>query len=233
MTQGRFYVWLSAIFAIISMTRLSLEPQSAEYLLIGRGLMMNLTIAMSILAVMGLVLVRLQEARLSLWWLVPTFLWLSACEPGIRMLVGGVVPSSLYQGAVGSWTDIPMMLGAFLLFLGAYEGHAGRQMSVSSDKAYKIVRWVAAASLIARPHLVLSGLDQLPFIGENMHISSALLGASLQVDVMMNAVKGLFIGVDWFGNAVMVTLFSAMLTILFFSERIHAADLRRSPTVEA
>jgi hypothetical protein len=233
MTQGRFYVWLSAIFAIMSMTRLSLEPQSADYLLISRSMMINLTVAATILSVLSLVMVRLQEVRMSIAWLIPTFLWLTAAEPGIRILVGGAVPATLYPGPVGNWADIPMMLGAFLMFLGVYEGHAGRNMALTSEKAQKICAWLAAASLIARPHLVLSGLGHLPFIGENMHIPGALLSGSLEFDMTMTSLKGLFIGVDWFGNAVMVTSFAAMLTVLFFSERIHAADLRRSPTVEA
>lgn len=227
MGKGRFILWVSAVFAVLMLTRASLMPRAADYLPLGRAGTADLSLAVAIIAVLGLTHARLRESGLSLLWLVAVFLWLAACEPLLRMLLGGPAPSGGYPGGIQHWNDMPLMLLAFLFFAGFYERADGLRPRQAVRRAELIAGLIAAFSLISRVFVVASGIDRLPFLGDYLTLSSGVLTALLQFELWMGQIKGLFLGLPDFGNMLIVICFCGALIAIMLAGRFGGRDRRQ------
>lgn len=232
MGKGRFVVWVSAVFAVLMLTRLSVMSRAEAVVPFGRAGTADLALAVAMITILALTHLRLLQVRLSMLWLLPVGLWLIACEPLMRVLLGGPMPAGSYPGVVQNWSDVPLMLLAFFLFVGFFERAHDGMATPSERRAEQAAALIAGFSIAARPYLVLHGLDRMPMVGEYFSLSGGAMTMLLQFEMWMSGIKGAFFGLPNIGNGLMVGGFCAALVALMLAGRAPDAD-RRTEMVNA
>ena len=220
MARAWYLSGLVLLVGVLVAIRLTLPPLGLPGPFLGRLDVIGFAVWLAIVAVTALAVLRLRDAGLSLFWGVPIFLWLAACELPIRALLGGRVEWSGYPGPVTGWAEIPLMLIAFLAFLALVERHPGGQATLVAAVA-------ATVATLFRPFLFIGGLDRLPVLGDLIGLSSPTLTWLLHLEYWFTALKGLFFLPDWAGNAILVIAFAGGLIAMLAAAR--AGDDWKAP----
>jgi uncharacterized membrane protein YhaH (DUF805 family) len=215
MTRRRYLIGLLLLVAILIVIRLILPPLGVRGPLFARLEAVGFAVALTVIAVTALAALRLRHAGLSLLWAVPVLLWLAGSEPAIRAVMGGADPHpGGLPGPVGSWFEIPAMLAIFLGFLGLY------QRGVPLSRLERVAAAAAVLATIARPLLIVGGLDRL--LGGLVSLPGETLTFLLRLETWFTAVKGLFIFPGSIGGAALFVSFAAALAAMLFGEQRRA-----------
>lgn len=221
MTRLWFLMTICALAAALVLVRATLPQMGMDGPLAGRLDTINFSIALCVIAVTVMVILRLRTAGMSLWWGVAVFLWLAACEPALRELLGGVGSFGGYPGTIDNWFELPIMLIALIVFLGVIDTQPER------NRAMFVAEGVAWFATIARPFVVIGGIDRLPLIGDVVSLSGDVLTFFLRVEYIFNAAKGLLVFPPVLGDAILLALFVGALVVAAVARNSNHAVLDR------
>ncbi len=205
MSRSLFLAGIAVLVAALTGLRLTLPTMGLRGPLAGRLESIDFGIALTVIILTILVVFRVRDAGMSLRWGVLAFLWLAACEPAIAALLGAQASPGAYPGPVEHWPDLPVMLVALIVFLCAVDRPTG------SRRALILAETIAWLATIARPFLVVAGLDRLPLVGEVVNLPNQWLTLLLAFEHMFSVVKGLFLDYEALGSFVLACAFVAAL----------------------
>lgn len=211
MTRARYLIGLLILVVILIAVRLALPPLGVPGPFFARLEAVGFVVVLTVVVVSVLVLLRLRNARLNLLWLVPVVLWLAACEPAIRGVLGGADPDpGGLPGPIWNWIEVPAMLAAFLAFLALYERRGGPSRLEAAAAV------VAAVVTVGRPLLVVGGLDRL--LGGLISLPGDFLTFLLRAENWFGAAKGLFVLPGWVGGIALAVVFALLLAGMLIAE---------------
>lgn len=231
MRKDRFMMWVSAVFATMMVVRVVVMSAPLDRLLLGRAGTADLALAVFMIAILALVHQRLLTSRLSGWWLLPVALWLIAAVPLLRGIIGQPLSPGGYPGSVVYWPEIPMLLLAFFVFAAFIEPPGEGGLTLKQKQMEWAAALVAALSLMARPYLLVFGLERLPYFDVLLSVSPETVGRLRDIENQFNTVKDVGGHAPGLGNALTISLFCiALAAIVAYSREAGPARRRRLPS---
>lgn len=226
MRKDRFMMWVSAVFATMMVVRVVVMSAPAERLILGRAGTVDLALAVGMIAILALVHQRLLTSRLSGWWLLPVTLWLVASVPLLRAVLGQSLPQGGYPGAVSYWPELPMLLLAFFVFAAFMEPAGEGGLNVKQKQMEWAAALLTALSLMARPYLLIIGLEQVPYFRTVFSTSPSTVAMLRDIEDQFNIVKNIGGSAPGLGNALTISLFCIALAaiVAYSDERSIASD---------
>jgi hypothetical protein len=221
MNRIQFVIGIVALAVVLIAIRITLPEFGLRGPLAGRIESVGFAVAIAIVGTTVLVILRLRDAQLSLWWAAAVFLWLCASEPLLRTLLGvGSIETGGYPGPFDRWPELPLMLASLLLFLMVYEVDTG------PSRARSVAAIVAIAATLTRPFLIVSGLDRLPGVGDLVVLPGEVLTFFMRFEQVFNAAKGLGLWSSLIGNSLLVAIFAVALLAAGRMTRTSTIPLR-------
>ncbi|MBU1176679.1 MAG: hypothetical protein KKH72_14850 [Alphaproteobacteria bacterium] len=230
MRKDRFMMWVSAVFATMMVVRVVVMSAPAERLILGRAGTADLALAVGMIAILALVHQRLLTSRLSGWWLLPVALWLIAAVPVLRAVIGQPLPEGSYPGPIQFWPEIPMLLLAFFAFAAFIEPPGDKGLTLKQKQMEWAAALIAAVSLMARPYLLIVGLERLPYFSTLLSVSPETVAVLRDIEEQFNVVKDVGGHAPGLGNALTISLFCIALAaiVAFAGEAVAARGRRRA-----
>ena len=223
MNRIQFLIGITALAVVLVAIRLTLPEFGLRGPLAGRIESVGFAVAIAIVGTTVLVILRLRDAQLSLWWAAAVFLWLCASEPLLRTLLGvGAIETGGYPGPFDRWPELPLMLASLLLFLMVYEVDTG------PSRARSVAAIVAIAATLTRPFLIIGGLDRLPGVGDLVSLPGNVLTFFLRFEQVFNVAKGLLLWSSLIGNALLIAVFVVSFIAIGHVPRVHTTIPERA-----
>lgn len=221
MNRARFLIGLLGLLFILGVIRVTLPEFGLRGPLAGRLESVSFAVAIAIVGITILVLLRIRDAGMSLWWGAAVFCWLCASEPLLRTLLGvTAIDTAGYPGPFDHWPELPLMLVIFLAFLALFEGQSG------PSRALNVAAITAGVATLTRPFLIIGGIDRLPGAGDLMVLPGSVLTFLLRFENVFNTAKGLLIWSSLIGNALLIAVFAVSL---FAVGRVPGQDTSTIP----
>ena len=230
MSKDRFMMWVSAVFATMMVVRVVVMSAPAERLVLGRSGMVDLALAIAMIAILALVHQRLLTSRLSGWWLVPVALWLIASVPLLRAILGQSLPSGGYPGAIQYWPEIPMLLLAFFAFAAFIEPPGAEGLTQRQKQMEWVAAILASVAIMARPYLIALGFEQLPYVDSAVTVREDLFVVMRGIEAQFNIVKDVGGTAPGLGNALTISLFCLALAAVVAYSRDEVRDVVATAT---
>jgi hypothetical protein len=206
MSRARFLIGLLALLLVLTVIRITLPEFGLRGPLAGRLESVGFALVIAVVGITILVILRLRDAQLSLWWAGAVFLWLCASEPLLRTLLGiSAIETGGYPGPFDRWPELPLMLVSFLVFLSLYEASTG------PSRALTVAAVAAGAATFTRPFLIIGGIDRLPGVGDLIKLPGEVLTFLLRFEQVFNVAKGLLLWSSLIGNALLIAVFAVAL----------------------
>ena len=223
MSRALFLVSLLGLVILLTTIRLTLPEFGLRGPLAHRLESVSFAVAIAIVGITIIVLLRLRDAQMSLWWGGAVFLWLCASEPLLRTLLGiHAIDNASYPGSFDRWPELPLMLVSFLVFLSLYGAQSGPSRALSAAAI------AAGAATLTRPFLIISGLDRLPGVGDLVSLPGDALSFLMRFEQVFNAAKGLLLWSSLIGNALLIAVFIVALLAIGHVPRIHTTIPERA-----
>ena len=211
MRKDRFMMWVSAVFATLMVVRVVVTSAPAERLILGRAGTADLALAVTMIAILALVHQRLLTSRLSGWWLLPVTMWLIAAVPVLRAVIGQQMSVGGYPGAIQYWPEIPMLLLAFFVFAAFIEPPGEGGLTLKQKQMEWAAALIAAISLMARPYLLIAGLERVPYFRTVFSVSPETVALLRDIENQFDVVKDVGGQAPGLGNALTISLFCIAL----------------------
>jgi hypothetical protein len=215
MSRTWFAVWLTGLMAALAAIRLTLPEWGDHGLLAGRLDTVNFAVVVAVFGLAVFIVLRVRDAGLSPLWGVAAYLWLCACEPLLRALLGDSA------GLSGMPFELAALLALLVVFLALCDRPALR------SRALFVAGAVALFATIARPFAIVGGIDRL--FSSVLNLSGAFLTFLRRTEIIFDVAKGLGAWSSLIGNAVLIGVFLVALVAAALPEPAGPVHMRTLP----
>jgi hypothetical protein len=198
MNRTWFACWMVGLMVALAAMRLTLPVWGDRGPLAGRLDTVNFAVVVAVFGLAVFIMLRVRDAGLSPLWGGAAFLWLVACEPLLRALLGDS------GGLSGMPFELALMLAVLVGFLALCD------RPTLGSRALFLAGSIAVFATLARPFAIVGGLDRLLF-SDFLTLSGAFLTFLLRTEGIFDLAKGLGVWSDMIGNAVLIGAFAVAL----------------------
>jgi hypothetical protein len=219
-----FAGWLACLLVALVAIRLTLPQWGDHGPLAGRLDTANFATVVAVFGLAVFIVMRVRDAGLSPLWGAAAFVWLVACEPLLRALLGDSTAVARVP------FELAVMLAILVGFLAVCEG------PVLRSRALFVAGGIALFATIARPFTIVGGFDRLLF-SSFLNLSGAFLTFLRKTETIFDVAKGLAVWPSLIGNAILIGLFFVALVAAALpppspSFHIRTIPPRRKPAAD-